>query len=224
MSTTVIIPTKNEVIGVEKILPQVKKEWADEWIVMDGNSKDGTVDAAKKLNFNVIQQTGKGAGNAYREGVKHAHSENVLFFSPDGNCKPEYIPKLIKKLEEGNYDVVQISRFGKFGSSDDDSLLTAFGNQMFTFLVNIFFGGHLTDVLYGYKIVKKKVFQDLNLDAEFLTLEQQISIRTSKFGLKITEIYGNEPARVGGERKMVPYIVGSQLIKQIIKEFIFWKQ
>ena len=224
MSTTVIIPTKNEVIGVEKILPQVKKEWADEWIVMDGNSKDGTVDAAKKLNFNVIQQTGKGAGNAYREGVKHAHSENVLFFSPDGNCKPEYIPKLIKKLEEGNYDVVQISRFGKFGSSDDDSLLTAFGNQMFTFLVNIFFGGHLTDVLYGYKIIKKKVFQDLNLDAEFLTLEQQISIRTSKFGLKITEIYGNEPARVGGERKMVPYIVGSQLIKQIIKEFIFWKQ
>ena len=55
MSTTVIIPTKNEVIGVEKILPQVKKEWADEWIVMDGNSKDGTVDAAKKLNFNVIK-------------------------------------------------------------------------------------------------------------------------------------------------------------------------
>ena len=56
MSTTVIIPTKNEVIGVEKILPQVKKEWADEWIVMDGNSKDGTVDAAEKLNFKVIQQ------------------------------------------------------------------------------------------------------------------------------------------------------------------------
>ena len=216
MSTTVIIPTKNEVIGVEKILPQVKKEWADEWIVMDGNSKDGTVDAAKKLNFNVIQQTGKGAGNACREGVKHAHSENVLFFHPDGNCKPEYIPKLIKKLEEGNYDVVQISRFGKFGSSDDDSLLTAF-------LVNIFFGGHLTDALYGYKIVKKKVFEDLDLDADFLTLEQQISIRTSKFSLKIAEIGGNEPARIGGERKMIPHIVGSQLSKQIIKEFIFWK-
>ena len=185
MSTTVIIPTKNEVIGVEKILPQVKKEWADEWIVMDGNSKDGTVDAAKKLNFNVIQQTGKGAGNACREGVKHAHSENVLFFHPDGNCKPEYIPKLIKKLEEGNYDVVQISRFGKSGSSDDDDLITSFGNRMFTFLVNVFFGGHLTDSLYGYKIIKKKVFQDVNLDAEGLTLEQQISIKSSKFGLKV---------------------------------------
>tara|TARA_B110001454_G_scaffold217047_1_gene241511 strand:- start:5743 stop:6414 length:672 start_codon:yes stop_codon:yes gene_type:complete len=223
MSTTVIIPTKNEVIGVGKILPQVKKEWADEWIVMDGNSKDGTVDAAKKLNFNIIQQKGNGLANACREGVKHAHSENVLFFHPDGNCKPEYIPKLIKKLEEGNYDVVQISRFGKFGSSDDDDFLTAFGNRMFTFLVNIFFGGHLTDVLYGYKIIRKKTFQDLNLDAEFLTLEQQICIKSSKLGLKIVEIDGNEPSRVGGERKMIPHIVGSHLSYQIIKEFIFWK-
>ena len=223
MSTTVIIPTKNEVIGVGKILPQLNKEWADEWIVMDGNSKDGTVDAAKKLNFNIIQQKGNGLANACREGVKHAHSENVLFFHPDGNCKPEYIPKLIKKLEEGNYDVVQISRFGKFGSSDDDDFLTAFGNRMFTFLVNIFFGGHLTDVLYGYKIIRKKTFQDLNLDAEFLTLEQQICIKSSKFGLKIVEIDGNEPARIGGERKMIPHIVGSHLSYQIIKEFIFWK-
>ena len=223
MSTTVIIPTKNEVIGVGKILPQLNKEWADEWIVMDGNSKDGTVDAAKKLNFNIIQQKGNGLANACREGVKHAHSENVLFFHPDGNCKPEYIPKLIKKLEEGNYDVVQISRFGKSGSSDDDDFLTAFGNRMFTFLVNIFFGGHLTDVLYGYKIIRKKTFQDLNLDAEFLTLEQQICIKSSKFGLKIVEIDGNEPSRIGGERKMIPHIVGSHLSYQIIKEFIFWK-
>ena len=153
MSTTVIIPTKNEVVGVKKILPQVKKEWADEWIVMDGNSNDGTVEAAEKLNFKVIQQNGKGAGNACREGVQHSHSDNVLFFHPDGNCIPEYIPKLIKKLEEGDYDVVQMSRFGKFGSSDDDSPLTASGNQMFTFLVNVFFGGHLTDALYGYKII-----------------------------------------------------------------------
>ena len=223
MSTTVIILTKNEVVGVRKILPQLNLDWADEWIVMDGNSDDGTVEEAEKLNFNVIQQNGKGAGNAAREGVHHSHSENILFFHPDGNCKPEYIPKLIKKMDEENYQIVQISRFGKFGTSDDDTFLTSFGNKMFTFLVNVFFGGHLTDALYGYFIIKKKVFQDLNLDAEFLTLEQQISIRSSKLGLSIAEIDGHEPSRIGGERKMIPHIIGSRLSHQIIKEFIFWK-
>lgn len=223
MSTTVIILTKNEVVGVRKILPQLNLGWADEWIVMDGNSDDGTVEEAEKLNFNVIQQNGKGAGNAAREGVHHSHSENILFFHPDGNCKPEYIPKLIKKMDEENYQIVQISRFGKFGTSDDDTFLTSFGNKMFTFLVNVFFGGHLTDALYGYFIIKKKVFQDLNLDAEFLTLEQQISIRSSKLGLRIAEIDGHEPSRIGGERKMIPHIIGSRLSHQIIKEFIFWK-
>jgi len=223
MSTTVIILTKNEVVGVRKILPQLNLDWADEWIVMDGNSDDGTIEEAEKLNFNVIQQNGKGAGNAAREGVHHSHSENILFFHPDGNCKPEYIPKLIKKMDEENYQIVQISRFGKFGTSDDDTFLTSFGNKMFTFLVNVFFGGHLTDALYGYFIIKKKVFQDLNLDAEFLTLEQQISIRSSKLGLRIAEIDGHEPSRIGGERKMIPHIIGSRLSHQIIKEFIFWK-
>ena len=223
MTTSVIIPTKNEIIGIKKILPQVDLTWADEWIVVDGNSTDGTIEEAKKLGFNVIQQKGVGLGDAYREAVKHATSENILFFSPDGNAPPEYIPKLIKKMNEGNYDIVQISRFGKFGSSDDDTFITAFGNRMFTFLVNIFFGGHLSDALYGFFIIKKKVFQDLNLDAEFQTIEQQISIKSSKLGLKIAEIDGHEPSRIGGERKMIPHIVGSQLSYQIIKEFIFWK-
>ena len=40
---------------------------------------------------------------------------------------------------------------------------------------------------------------------------------------KIAEIDGHEPSRIGGERKMIPHIVGSQLSYQIIKEFIFWK-
>ena len=83
MSTTVVIPTKNEVTGVRKILPQIKKEWADEWIVMDGNSNDGTIEAAEKLDFKVIQQKGIGAANAEREGIEHSHSENILFFHPN---------------------------------------------------------------------------------------------------------------------------------------------
>lgn len=222
MTTSVIIPTKNEITGVTHILPQVNLEWADEWIVVDGNSTDGTIEEAKKLGFDVIQQKGDGLGDAYREAVKYATSENILFFSPDGNAPPEYIPKLIKKMNEGDYDIVQISRFGKNGKSEDDTAVTAFGNRMFTFLVNSFFGGKLTDALFGFKIIKKKVFEEIHLDGQFLTLEQQMSIKSMKLNLKITEIDGVEPKRLGDEAKMKPLTTGKQLSSQIIKEFIFW--
>ena len=222
MTTSVIIPTKNEITGMKKIVPQVNLEWADEWIVVDGNSTDGTIEEAKKLGLTVIQQKGDGLGDAYREAVKYATCENILFFSPDGNAPPEYIPKLIKKMEEGDYDIVQISRFGKEGRSEDDTAVTAFGNRMFTFLVNSFFGGKLTDALFGFKIIKKKVFQEINLDGEFLTLEQQMSIKSMKLNLKIAEIDGVEPKRLGDEAKMKPLTTGKHLSLQIIKEFIKW--
>jgi glycosyltransferase involved in cell wall biosynthesis len=222
-SVSVIIPTKNEIDAIKQILPQVNQDWADEWIVIDGNSNDGTVEEAEKLGFKVIRQKGDGLGAAYREAVQHASYENILFFSPDGNALPEYIPKLIKKMNEGNYDIVQISRFGKNGKSDDDTVITAFGNRMFTFLANCLFGGKLTDILFGFKIIKKKVFQEINLDGEFLTLEQQMSIKSMKLHLKITEIDGTEPKRVAGEAKMRPLVTGRQLSLQIIKEFIFWR-
>jgi len=222
MSTSVIIPTMNEIIGIQHTLPQVDRNWAEEWIVIDNNSNDGTPEEAKKMGFTVINQTGDGLGDAYRQAVKYASSENILFFSPDGNALPEDIPKLIKKMNDGDYDIVQISRFGKNGKSEDDTLVTAFGNRMFTFIANCFFGGKLTDTLFGFKIIKKKIFEEIKLDGEFLTLEQQMSIKSMKKKLKITEIDGVEPKRIGGEAKMRPLTTGSQLSLQLIKEFIYW--
>ena len=54
------IPVTHFLHGVTHILPQVNLEWADEWIVEDGNSTDGTIEEAKKLGFDVIQQKGDG--------------------------------------------------------------------------------------------------------------------------------------------------------------------
>ena len=34
MTTTVIIPTKNEVIGIREILPKVDHNWANDWFII----------------------------------------------------------------------------------------------------------------------------------------------------------------------------------------------
>ena len=222
MSVIVFVLTLDEIEGVSKIMPQVKKEWADRIIFVDGGSTDGTVEKAKELGFEVIHQKNKGEGNACRVGTNATKSDFVMFFSPDGNDVPEDILRLVKKSAEG-YDIVHISLFGKKSISEDATWLDRFGNNMFTFLVNAFFGGNYTDALKGFRIIKRSIWDELKTDAQYLNIEQQTCIRLAKLRIPVYEIEGVEPKRIGGERKMRPLTTGAQLSYQILKEFAKWK-
>ena len=222
MSVIVFVLTLDEIDGVSAIMPQVKKEWADRIIFVDGGSKDGTIEKAKELGFEVIHQKNKGEGNACRVGTDATESDYVMFFSPDGNDVPQDIQKLVQKSKEG-YDIAHISRFGKDSISDDANWLDRFGNNMFTFLVNSFFGGNYTDALNGFRIIKRSIWDELKTDAQYLNIEQQTCFRLAKLRIPIFEIEGREPKRIGGERKMRPLTTGAQLSYQIIKEFVKWK-
>ena len=221
MSIAIIVLTLDEIDGVNVIMPQINKNWAEEIVFVDGGSTDGTIEKAKELGFRVIHQQNKGEGNACRIGANETKSDFVMFFSPDGNDLPEDVPKLIEKTKQG-HDVVHISRFGKNSISDDANWLEYFGNKMFTFLVNSFFGGSYTDALNGFRIIKRDFWNELKTDAQYLDIEQQTCIRLAKRKIPIYEIESREPDRIGGQRKMRPLTVGAQLSYQIIKEFIFW--
>tara|TARA_B110000014_G_C20103076_1_gene579487 strand:+ start:798 stop:1466 length:669 start_codon:yes stop_codon:yes gene_type:complete len=222
MSVAIIILTLNEIEGVRSLLPSVQKEWADEIAIIDGGSTDGTIEECKKMGFEVVVQKNKGHGGAILTGVNHTKSDFIVIWSPDGNHEPEEIPKLIAKIKEG-YDQVLISRFGKGSINEDAGYFDGFGNKMFAFLTNVFFGGKWTDSLNESRIISRKAMMDIKFDALKMNSTQQMSIRGSKLNQKICEIVGNEGERIGGQRKMSPIPVGALLSKSIIKEFIFWK-
>jgi len=222
VTIALLITTLNEVTGVKKVVPRIKKEWVDEILFVDGGSTDGTIEEAEKMGFKVIIQKQKGLGAAIIEGVNTIKSDNFILFGPDGNDEPEKIPQIIQKFKEG-YDQVAATRFGKGSVNLDAGKIDTFGNKMFAFLVNAFFGGHLTDCLVELRIMSKKTFQELNFDELSLIAIQQMCIRGLKKRQRIYEIIGNEGERMGGIRKMKPLPVGASLSLEIIKEFIHWK-
>lgn len=219
MKSTLLLPTLNEIEAMQVIMPQINKNWIDEIIVIDGGSTDGTVEFCKENGYKVFSQSNRGYGKGMLEGMKHAAGEIIVEFPPDGNSLPHVIPDIIEKINEG-YDLVIASRYKNDAKSDDDDFLTALGNRMFTSIVNIMFKSNYTDVLVGFRAFRKSVAEKLSLDAPGLDWTVQSSIQFAKANYRVTEIPADEPERIGGERKMMPFKTGWQISKIILYEFI----
>jgi len=227
MKVTLFIPTLNEISGLKNIMPRIKKEWVDEVIVVDGNSTDGTVEYFESQGYTVLQQKKPGTINAWWQGFDAATGDIIIPFSPDGNSLPEDIPKLIDKIREG-YDMVIASRYKDNARSYDDNYLTAFGNWLFTTMVNILFKANYTDSLVMYRAFRKELISTLgfNNKKRELLFEILLSIRCAKSKLKIAEIPSPEPMRIGpGESRAHPGIYykfksGSIILYLIIRDFL----
>lgn len=234
MKVTLLIPTLNEYEAMKIIMPQIRKEWVDEIFFVDGGSKDGTVEYIKEQGYPLYIQKRKGLRFAFMEVMDKIKGDVVITFSPDGNSIPELIPQLVEKMKEG-YDLVIASRYAEGAKSEDDDAITAFGNWLFTTTVNFLHGGHYTDALVMYRAFKKQIISDLDLDKDssyeleeklFSTImgwEPLMSVRAAKRKLKIAEIPGDEPKRIGGERKLQVIRWGSAYYFQFFKEKFFWK-
>ena len=218
MKVSLIIFTWNEIDGMKVIMPQIKKEWYDELIIVDGGSTDGTIEYAKEHGYYIFVQKGKGSGAAFMESVEKATGDIIIIFSPDGNSAPERIPPLIEKMKE-DYDLVIVSRYLDWAKSYDDDFITAFGNSIFTKLVNILFGSKITDLLVMYRGFKKNLVKDLEINTKTSSWGSQLLLRAIKRNLKIGEIPGDEPPRIGGIRKMRPLKNVSVELFMIIKEY-----
>ena len=86
MKSLLVIPTLNEVDGMKLIISQIKKEWVDEIIVVDGGSTDGTIEEAKRQNLKVMMQKSKGShGAAIFDAFESSDADYLLMFGADGN-------------------------------------------------------------------------------------------------------------------------------------------
>ncbi len=234
MKTTLLVPTLNEVDGMRSIMPKVKREWVDQILIVDGQSTDGTIEYAKENGYELVIQQKRGMRHAYMEALPHVKGDIILTFSPDGNSIPELIPDCLEKMKEG-YDMVIVSRYAQGAKSYDDDAVTAFGNKLFTTMINLLHGAQYTDAMVIYRAYKKSLITDLDLHKDesyeieerlfhtTISWEPLLSIRAAKRGLKIADVPGDEPKREGGERKLQVWKWGAAYMFEVFRELFIWK-
>ena len=120
--------------------------------------------------------------------------------------------------------------------SDDDDLLTGFGNWFFTRTVNVLFGAKYTDVMVLFRAYRKSLIAELGLDRDdaFAGVERLwrtgppgslhwdplLAVRARIAGCRVAEIPASEPARIGGNRKLRVFSWGGAVYLQFILEFL----
>ncbi|MBK8015762.1 MAG: glycosyltransferase family 2 protein [Betaproteobacteria bacterium] len=234
MRTTLLVMTLNEIDGMRAIMPQVNRSWCDQIIVVDGGSTDGTIEWSRENGYEVYIQKQRGFRHAYTEVMPLVTGDVIITFSPDGNSIASLIPDLIRTMAQG-YDMVIASRYLDGAKSTDDSLVTGFGNWLFTKTVNLLHGGRYTDAMVIFRAYRKELVYKLELDRDDaystaeklfctkISWEPLLSVRAAKKRLRVTEIPGDEPPRIGGKRKLQVLKWGAAYYFQFLRELFCWR-
>jgi len=220
-SVTVIIPTLNEGRNIEGIINKLRDLGYSKILVIDGKSKDQTVEIAKDLGANVLIQDGVGKGDALRQALSYDElGDLIIIMDADGSMDPNEIPAFLSPVETGEADIAKGSRFLGGGFSEDMTLLRRFGNSVFVFLVNNFFSTKYTDLCYGYAAFKKDAIKKLlpKLKSTKFEIETEIFVKARKIGLQITEVPSIEYKRLHGKSNLNTFRDGFKILSLIFRE------
>ena len=133
---------------------------------------------------------------------------------------PKYLNEMLNECE--NRDLVFGSRYTRDGGSDDDTIVTLFGNKLFTGLANIIYGLNISDILYTYILGKTASFKKLELSYQDFRLCVEIPIKAKKKNLKYICLPSFERSRIGGKKK-VNVLKDGFLILMAIFSFLYKK-
>ena len=202
---TVVIPAKDEEGLIGEIVDAVKP-YADEVLVVDGRSRDRTRDIAIAHGARVIQDTGRGKGEALRLSIDAATTGILVFIDADGSHDPRDIPAMVAPIKAGQADMVVGSR-GKGGSDELHGTLEQFiryvGSQLIMLAINYRWRVRLTDSQNGFRAIRRDVAAQLRLTSNLTTIEQEMLMKALKQGYRVDEIPSHEYERRWGTSKVV---------------------
>lgn len=219
---TIVIPTKDEGDGIEKIIKSVRP-YGGEIIVVDGHSKDNTREVAKKLGCRFYLDHGLGRGDGVRVGLARAINEIVLLFDADGSHQVRDIPRFVEPIFNNQADLVIGSR--RTGGSFDinvgfSGVIRSAGADFLTAIVNRRFKTNLTDIIYSFRAVRKSIVSKLGLESDGFTIEQEMVVKCLKNNFRLLEIPSREMARGWGKSKLKTS-AGIKFIFHLFKECYF---
>lgn len=188
LKISVVMPSMNEEGAVGPMIDTIRNSTSDfdcEIILVD-SSKDRTPEIAKEKGARVIVQPPRGHGLALRAAIEAASNPIVITSDCDNTYPMEYIPRLVKMINEEGLDIISCNRLHK-GLGKEMPLMNKFGNWVFAFLVRVLYGIKAHDVSTGMFCMKKEVAEKVRFETNY-ALPCEIIVRSCKAGFRHREV------------------------------------
>jgi glycosyltransferase involved in cell wall biosynthesis len=219
---TLLIPAKNEKESIFYVLNELKKYKFKIFVILEESDVE-TLEVVKKFRNQIIfqQKKEKGYGSAILKGLKKVKTKYFSIFNADGSFNPKEIKNMKTTLLNNDLDIVFASRYlGPKSGSDDDTILTFLGNQIFSFLGKILYQLQISDLLYTFILANSKKVKNLKLTSYDFRLCAEIPIKAKFNKLNLKDCWSYERKRYSGKKKVNEFKDGFLILLYMIKFFL----
>lgn len=200
---SIVIPLFNEEESIDLLYERLKAVLAEaapnhEFIFVDDGSTDGSRaklialhEMDEKVNL-ILFRRNFGKAAALSAGFKRTRGDVVAMMDADLQDKPEELPRLINKLDEG-YDLVT-----GWKKRRHDPIGKTLPSKLFNGVVGRYYNLKIHDFNCGFKLMRGKVARDLTLYGDF---HRFIPVFASELGYSVAECAVEHAPREFGKSK-----------------------
>jgi len=176
------LPCRNEGEHLPEVIKRVPKI-VDEIIVISNNSKDNTVEVAKKLKVVALEDNrtvgGIGYGFAHMTGIEHATGDIIVGADGDATYPIEDLKKIIDRLLNEKLDFISCNRY-PLQEGTKIPFKLRLGVNALNWEVRLLYGFKINDILSGMWVFNKSAKKHLNLNMGEWNLSPQIKINAAR--------------------------------------------
>ena len=207
MAVSVIIPTYNEAEAIAGVIREIPREIAQEVIVADGGSTDGTQTIAAAAGARVLN-AGRGYGRACRAGAQAARHPVLVFLDGDGADRGDLLDVIARPVLSDTHDFVLASR--TLGQREPGAMSwhQVLAGRMAGWGMGARYRVRYSDMC-AFRAIRREVLQRLDMHEMSYGWNIEMQMKAARARLRVQEIPMPYRCRVGGASKVAGSLGGT---------------